>query len=352
MSTHEIAIKENTGATRADVPFLGRYVVKGNVDGTTVIAKVAAEAKLTDTVARAIVEGTFDAIAEEEREGLTKFNLGPFTVCAVVTGSFPSSDAAFDSERNRLLLAVKFDDKTRLCLADITPAIVTDATATKVRIDTVTDVATPRPYSVIHGRKPFKCQGYNLVMTDAGAYIRLVNKSGQNFECIVDETGGRGFVIAHTAELLEPGDYKVVIGSRGGDAEGSLQTARRNVKYLRVEGPPSLTLTGVHAPGIEPPMIHLESGVWFDGTGLDGWTGGENDEILGKNNRAEEAEWTRLDLHEDIGGEVVFDGGMLKMDEGAWTLLENLGIVEGSEVRFQVKIAGQTAEIVATVAEA
>ena len=26
------------------------------------------------------------------------------------------------------------------------------------------------------------------------------------------------------------------------------------------------TLTGVHAPEIEPPMIHLESGVWFVAT--------------------------------------------------------------------------------------
>ena len=116
--------------------------------------------------------------------------------------------------------------------------------------------------------------------------------------------------------------------------------------------PTGITLTGVHAPGIEPPMIHLESGVWFDGTGLDGWTGGANDEILAKNNRAEEAEWTRVDLHEDVGGEVVFDGGMLKMDEGVWTILDNLGIVEGSEVRFKVTVGGQSAETVATVAEA
>ena len=116
--------------------------------------------------------------------------------------------------------------------------------------------------------------------------------------------------------------------------------------------PTGITLTGVHAPGIEPPMIHLESGVWFDGTGLDGWTGGEGDEVLAKNNRAEEAEWTRVDLHEDVGGEVVFDGGMLKMDEGVWTILDNLGIVEGSEVRFKVTVGGNSAETVATVAEA
>ena len=72
MATHEITIRENTsGRTSELAPYLGRYVVKGNVDNTAVIAKVAVEAKLTETVARAIVEGTFDAIVEEEREGLT-----------------------------------------------------------------------------------------------------------------------------------------------------------------------------------------------------------------------------------------------------------------------------------------
>ena len=272
MATHEVAIRENTGATSTGAPFLGKYVVKGNMDGAEVIAKVAVEAKLTDTVARAIVEGTFDVLAEEEREGLTKFNLGPLTVYAVVTGSFPSSDAAFDAERNRLLLTVRFDDETRLCLADITPSIVTDATATKVRIDTVTDVDTPRPYSVIHGQNPFKCQGYNLVMTDEGANIRLVNRSGQTFACIVDETGGRGYVIAHTAELLEGGDYKVVITSRGGDAEGSLQTARRNVKYLHVEPPAPVippTATSYEADGMEGEPITMDSSsLHVNGTNL------------------------------------------------------------------------------------
>ena len=148
-----------------------------------------------------------------------------------------------------------------------------------------------------------------------------------------------------------------VHGRCGEDDAVQQQVTTKPVTIVAAAGggepePAGITLTGVHAPGIEPPMIHLESGVWFDGTGLDGWTGGANDEVLAKNNRAEEAEWTRVDLHEDVGGEVVFDGGMLKMDEGVWTILDNLGIVEGSEVRFKVTVAGNSAEIVATVAEA
>ena len=117
--------------------------------------------------------------------------------------------------------------------------------------------------------------------------------------------------------------------------------------------PPAPTgpeLTGVHAPGIESPMIRVESSVWFDGTGLDGWTEGR-DSIWCKNNRAEEAEFVRMD-GDGSGAAVEFDGGMLKADEGAWSVLTDLGIVEGSEVRFKVTINGQSAEIVATVAEA
>lgn len=58
--------------------------------------------------------------------------------------------------------------------------------------------------------------------------------------------------------------------------------------------PPELEVTGVHAPNIEPPSIRVESSVWFDGTGLDGWTEGR-DSIWCKNNRAEEAEFVRMD---------------------------------------------------------
>ncbi len=67
--------------------------------------------------------------------------------------------------------------------------------------------------------------------------------------------------------------------------------------------------------------------------------------------RAEEAEFVRMD-GDGSGAAVEFDGGMLKADEGAWSVLTDLGIVEGSEVRFRVTINGESAEIVGTVAEA
>ena len=148
-----------------------------------------------------------------------------------------------------------------------------------------------------------------------------------------------------------PITFKVT--GRCGDPEAGQQTKTIDATVDAAATPPAPTgpeLTGVHAPGIESPMIRVESGVWFDGTGLDGWTEGR-DSIWCKNNRAEEAEFVRMD-GDGTGAAVEFDGGMLKADEGAWSVLTDLGIVEGSEVRFKVTINGQSAEIVGTVAEA
>ena len=151
------------------------------------------------------------------------------------------------------------------------------------------------------------------------------------------------------AALADGKSYEVQV-SRS-DADGNLRVSNtKRVKVLAGAAPTGPELTGVHAPGIESPMIRVESGVWFDGTGLDGWTEGR-DSIWCKNNRAEEAEFVRLD-GDGSGAAVEFDGGMLKADEGAWSVLTDLGIVEGSEVRFKVTINGQSAEIVGTVAEA
>jgi hypothetical protein len=203
--------------------------------------------------------------------------------------------------------------------------------------------------NLIRGNHVFRVAGYNMVLDDDGAEVFLKNALGATIPVTVDSVTSKQLFTAHVAGNIEPGDYKFVVKSRAGDPDGPLQTAFRRVKYMRVEDP-GPDLTGVHAPGIESPMIRVESSVWFDGTGLDGWTEGR-DSIWCKNNRAEEAEFVRLD-GDGSGAAVEFDGGMLKADEGAWSVLTDLGIVEGSEVRFKVTINGQSAEIVGTVAEA
>ena len=349
MARHEVVIHENTGALSEASPYIGSYISKEQVVLAGFAEAVGAKCGLPPIQVIAIIGGAFEAISALERDALVRVRTDIGVVCGVITGSFPTADAAFDPARNALELALRLDDAIRLDLTDVTPAIITDADLTKLRVDNVMDLVEQKPMNLIHGMHAFRVAGFNMVLSDEGAATYLQNALGTTFPLVIDRVVTHQLFEAHTAELLPPGDYKLVVKSRAGDAEGPLQTSFRKVKYMRVEDP-GPELTGVHAPGIESPMIRVESGVWFDGTGLDGWTEGR-DSIWCKNNRAEEAEFVRMD-GDGTGAAVEFDGGMLKADEGAWSVLTDLGIVEGSEVRFKVTINGQSAEIVGTVAEA
>ena len=75
--------------------------------------------------------------------------------------------------------------------------------------------------------------------------------------------------------LLEPGDYKLVVKSKAGDAEGPLQTAFRRVKYLAVADP--VTIDSVVTPGYEG--IVKGEGFTAEGSNL---TWGEGDSVKAK----------------------------------------------------------------------
>ena len=92
--------------------------------------------------------------------------------------------------------------------------------------------------NLIHGRHVFRVAGYNMVLSDEGATAFLQNALGTTFPLVIDRVATHQLFEAHTAELLEPGDYKLVVKSRAGDAAGPLQTSFRKVKYMRVEDPP------------------------------------------------------------------------------------------------------------------
>ena len=145
-----------------------------------------------------------------------------------------------------------------------------------------------------------------------------------------------------------PITFKVT--GRCGDPDAGQQSKTIDATVDAAATPPAPTgpdLTGVHAPGIESPMISQDSVICFDGTGLDAWDG-ETDRVDVKNNSAAEAEWSSV-------GEITieYDADMLKLSEGVWATLSELEIsTPGSEPRFRVTIGGESAEIVAMVAEA
>ena len=233
-SAHKVKAYRNNTDTAGKAAFLGSYLTKETVDIEKLCEQTAAQSGLTAIQVRAILEGSFDAIAELEKEGLVIVHLDGLTVMAVITGSFPTSDAPFDGERNALELAIRLDDDIRLAFVNETAQMVTDATMARVRIDNVMDLDAPRPMNIIHGVKPFRVAGFNMVMDDEGAEAYLQNSIGVTFPVTVDEVASTQLFTAHVAAAVEPGDYRLVVKSRGGDPEGVLQTTFRRVKCLAV----------------------------------------------------------------------------------------------------------------------
>ena len=250
MAKHEVVIHENTSATKESAPYLGSYIAKETVAMAAFAAVVGAKCGLPPIQVMAILGGAFDAIEALEAESLVRVHTDIGVVCGVITGSFPTSDAAFDPERNALELALRLDEGLRISLADETAKIITDADVTKVRVDSVMDVNEQKPMNLIHGKRLFRVAGFNMVLSDEGAAVFLQNSQGTTFPVTVEEVISKQLFTARTADLLEAGDYKLVVKSRGGDAEGPLQTSFRRVKYLRVEDPePTITSAGTRGDG-------------------------------------------------------------------------------------------------------
>ena len=237
MARHEIVIHENTSATSAVAPYLGNYIAKETLAMAAFASAIGAKCGLPAIQVIAILDGAFQALEDLEREGLVRVHTDIGVICAVIKGSFPTADAAFDPERNSLELALRLDEAIQLDLSDTVPVIVTDENVTKLRVDNVMDLVEERPMNLIHGRHVFRVAGFNMVLSDEGATAFLQNALGTTFPLVIDEVVSKQLFKAHTAELLPAGDYKLVVKSRVGDAAGPLQTSFRRVKYLRVVDP-------------------------------------------------------------------------------------------------------------------
>mgnify|MGYP003322406048 CR=1 FL=1 len=246
MAKHEVLIHETRNITGDGTTlYTGSYIEKESVRQAGFVGFLSAKSGLPAVQAQAILEGAFEAVEELEKESLVRIHTDLGTICGIITGSFETADAAFDPEKNSLELALRLEDAIRLSLADVVPTIVTDESLTKLRVDGLMDLATPRPYNLIHGQKVFRVSCYNMVHEDEGATVFLQDAKGVTYEVVVDRVVSKQLFEAHTAELLEAGDYKLVVKSRAGDAEGPLQTAFHRVKYLKVGKPNAPKITRV-----------------------------------------------------------------------------------------------------------
>ena len=226
MARHEVIIHENTSATKTVAPYLGNYIAKETLAMAAFASAIGAKCGLPAIQVLAILGGSFEAIEALEREGLVRIHTDIGVICAVIKGSFPTADAAFDPERNTLELALRLDDAIQLDLSDIVPVIVTDEDVTKLRVDNVMDLVEERPMNLIHGRHVFRVAGFNMVLSDEGAAAYLEDARGTTFPLVVDEVVSKQLFKAHTAELLPGGDYTDVVPQGEVPARGRSRASR------------------------------------------------------------------------------------------------------------------------------
>ena len=117
MARHEVIIHENTSATKTVAPYLGNYIAKETLAMAAFASAIGAKCGLPAIQVLAILGGFFEALEALEREGLVRIHTDIGTICAVIKGSFPTADAAFDPERNTLELALRLDDAIQLDLS-------------------------------------------------------------------------------------------------------------------------------------------------------------------------------------------------------------------------------------------
>ena len=238
MATHEVKAYANNGATREKAPFLLSYIKKSSQQFAELVKDSSKEAGTTETEQRAILEGAFDYVQELEQESLTRIHLpGEMTVEPCGLGTLKAKNSAWDPKENSLVLTLRMGPKYRNALANVTPAIVTDVTVTKADIHRVFDVAEPVPTQIIYGQREFRIQGKKLFPKA----VYFLNAALQRFDCtVVTESPDGQVYVARSNELLEPGDYKLVIETDAGDEGGVIQKPSKPVKYLKVTPPEPL----------------------------------------------------------------------------------------------------------------
>ena len=95
MARHEVIIHENPGLSEL-APYTGNYISKETVNVKAFAEAVGAKCGLPAIQVISILGGSFDAFEALEREGLVRVHTDIGVICAVIKGSFPTADAAFD----------------------------------------------------------------------------------------------------------------------------------------------------------------------------------------------------------------------------------------------------------------
>ena len=251
-------------ASRNVAPYLGLTHVNGSYTQDDVAHRIAASkgcqfgVEEIKRVWNAVGNYILDRLPEE----LCAFDLGFARVRPAIGGSFPTMDAAFDAERNRVYVAVTPSDTIRDAVADSSP-IREGETDVMPEIGNVTwdDIAS----QTVKSGEPFKIYGSALTLNvgDESAELQLPGSAG-TVEVTVSPVAEDNWQrlngsLAHAVEACE--GATLWIWTHGFDPTAALhKVPSSKLTVLAGDTPPTPTgpnITGLNSDGQAEGVVKL-----------------------------------------------------------------------------------------------
>ena len=165
-----------------------------------------------------------------------RVNLGRFSTCLSIRGTFKSEDEEFDPNKHQLITTVRILDPLKSALASIVPENVTNGLSCTVAA--VMDSVTKR-LSEISSTNRVLIQGQRLGISpdnpDEGVWLENP-KTGEIVATAMVERSDSQTIDCVFAEPPEPGTYTLVVSCRNGARE-SLRPAVAKTKNVVVVAP-------------------------------------------------------------------------------------------------------------------
>jgi len=180
---------------------------------------------------RSVFQAVAQAVKTYQNKGIMSQLDAIATLRNVVKGGFATQSGPWVKGKNYLLIAAIEADAFKKTLASIIPVNMTGGA--NPFINTIMDRATST-YDVISGTATFAIAGADLApdaeATDEGVW--LDSAAGVSTKCMMSESS-LGYVEAHLATALTPGEYTVRVMTRSGlGEEFGVKSATRKVTVI------------------------------------------------------------------------------------------------------------------------
>ena len=217
----------NPTDTAESAPYLGSAIPAGSLAFDNILSKmVAAGTHMTVATARYLLDAFYELAAQLAAE-CARVSTGTVSLFPAISGSFPTEDADFDPERNKLFVDAQLAQSLQAEVGGIVPGYAGEAgKEASVKINTVYCLETMEQ-GVIRGTGRVRIAGVDLTVPDGeDEALELWNAAATEKVCdfVVDATDGGQLITAHLASGhdVPKGKYRVRLASHGIDPTARL----------------------------------------------------------------------------------------------------------------------------------